>query len=72
MKKLNVHWDFEGQEHTGNVEFETLDNGKVFVSLTSDLTTQVIENGELNKEDAEDIYNEILSRDCDVTGYEIF
>ena len=69
---LKVWYEFEDEEYTGIVEFENLENGKIFISFSTDNNGQVVENGMVDAETAADIKHQILSRNYNMTDFEIF
>lgn len=72
MENLNVYWNFRGQKQTGIISFEELENGNIWVSWSSNESTQVIENGELSKDEAQEVYDDILEFNYNLTNYVIF
>ena len=70
MTKLDVHWEFDGKQYKGTVEFKKQGN-ETFISFSNE-NGHVIENGTVSAEVAEDIRNEIVARNCDMTDFEIF
>lgn len=69
---LKVYWDFEGKRFTGKVEFEKQGNNEVFISFLTDKYNQVIENGIVDIEMAENIKQEIIANNYNMTDYQIF
>jgi len=70
MTKLDVHWEFDGKQYKGTVEFKKQGN-ETFISFSNE-SGHVIENGTVSAEVAEEIKNEIVARNCDMTDFEIF
>lgn len=68
---LNVYWFYENKKFTGKIIFEN-EGSETFISFSSDSNGQVIENGYVDNELAENIKGEIIANNYDMTDYDIF
>ena len=71
LQEISVYWNYEGRKNAGKITFEQ-QGSETFISFSDDENGQVIENGAVDTETAEDIKSQIIARNFDMTDFEMF